>query len=59
MPATELRRPVAQLASAPVSKTGGWGFESLQACKFMSEIESSYFRMELCGIKPDSFMMMF
>lgn len=25
-------RPVAQLARAPVSKTGGWGFDSLQAC---------------------------
>ena len=25
-------RPVAQLASAPDSKSGGWGFESLQAC---------------------------
>ena len=24
-------RPVAQLARASVSKTGGWGFESLQA----------------------------
>ena len=27
-------RLVAQLARAPVSKTGGWGFESLQACLF-------------------------
>ena len=25
-------RPVAQLARAPVSKTGGWGFKSLLAC---------------------------
>ena len=25
-------RPVAQLARAPDSKSGGWGFESLQAC---------------------------
>lgn len=25
-------RSVAQLARAPVSKTGGWGFESLQTC---------------------------
>ena len=27
------RRPVAQLARAPVSKTGGWGFKSLLACQ--------------------------
>src|SRR5262249_20127119 len=27
------RRRVAQLGRAPVSKTGGWGFESLRACK--------------------------
>src|SRR5438309_12120865 len=26
------RRSVAQLARAPVSKTGGWGFESLHSC---------------------------
>ena len=26
-------RPVAQLARAPVSKTGGWGFKSLLACQ--------------------------
>src|SRR5262249_23480680 len=27
------RRSVAQLARAPVSKTGGWGFESLHSCQ--------------------------
>jgi hypothetical protein len=27
------RRRVAQLGRAPVSKTGGWGFKSLRACK--------------------------
>lgn len=26
-------RPVAQLGRAPVSKTGGWGFDSLLACQ--------------------------
>ena len=26
-------RSVAQLARAPVSKTGGWGFESLHSCQ--------------------------
>ena len=29
---TRPRRSVAQLARAPVSKTGGWGFESLHSC---------------------------
>ena len=28
-----LHRSVAQLARAPVSKTGGWGFESLHSCQ--------------------------
>ena len=28
-----MRRSVAQLARAPVSKTGGWGFESLHSCQ--------------------------
>jgi preprotein translocase subunit SecE len=27
------RRGVAQLARAPVSKTGGWGFETLRPCQ--------------------------
>jgi hypothetical protein len=27
-------RGVAQLARAPVSKTGGWGFETLHPCQF-------------------------
>ncbi len=27
------KRPVAQFGRAPVSKTGGWGFESLLACQ--------------------------
>ncbi len=27
-------RGVAQLARAPVSKTGGWGFETLHPCHF-------------------------
>src|SRR5436305_2883763 len=31
--AIALRRSVAQLARAPVSKTGGWGFESLHSCQ--------------------------
>jgi hypothetical protein len=31
-PASGLRS-VAQLARAPVSKTGGWGFESLHSCQ--------------------------
>src|SRR5205823_13459028 len=30
---TGRRRRVAQLGRAPVSKTGGWGFKSLRACK--------------------------
>ena len=30
--AVELNRPVAPIGRAPVSKTGCWGFESLQAC---------------------------
>ena len=29
-------RSVAQLARAPVSKTGGWGFESLHSCQVFS-----------------------
>jgi hypothetical protein len=29
------RRSVAQLARAPVSKTGGWGFESLHSCQVL------------------------
>ncbi len=32
-PAAECVRSVAQLARAPVSKTGGWGFESLLSCQ--------------------------
>jgi hypothetical protein len=32
-PARAGRRSVAQLARAPVSKTGGWGFESLHSCQ--------------------------
>ncbi len=31
--AAEMFRPVAQFGRAPVSKTGGWGFESLLACQ--------------------------
>ena len=29
----KVSRSVAQLARAPVSKTGGWGFESLHSCQ--------------------------
>ncbi len=32
MPAV-IQRAVAQLARVPVSKTGGWGFESLLPCE--------------------------
>jgi hypothetical protein len=31
-PAGQLQRAVAQFGRAPVSKTGGWGFESLLPC---------------------------
>ncbi len=31
--ASTRRRGVAQLARAPVSKTGGWGFETLHPCQ--------------------------
>ena len=30
-------RSVAQLARAPVSKTGGWGFESLRSCQILGK----------------------
>jgi hypothetical protein len=32
-PVLPLLRSVAQLVRAPVSKTGGWGFESLHSCQ--------------------------
>ena len=32
-PPVDRRRSVAQSARAPVSKTGGWGFESLHSCQ--------------------------
>ncbi len=54
-----LFRSVAQLARAPVSKTGGWGFESLHSCHAAaraasglgggSEAEARRFRMG-CGL---------
>ena len=36
------RRGVAQLARAPVSKTGGWGFETLHPCQLR--------RIMACGL---------
>src|SRR5258708_7453297 len=33
LPLKSLKRSVAQLVRAPVSKTGGWGFESLHSCQ--------------------------
>ena len=33
LPPVDRRRSVAQSARAPVSKTGGWGFESLHSCQ--------------------------
>jgi hypothetical protein len=35
------------MARAPVSKTGGWGFESLHSCQF---------RCQLSGIKHKPFL---
>ncbi len=29
------RRGVARIGRAPVSKTGGWGFESLRPCQYL------------------------
>jgi hypothetical protein len=37
LPLKSLKRSVAQLARAPVSKTGGWGFESLHSCQRMAK----------------------
>ena len=34
-------RSVAQLARAPVSKTGGCGFESLHSCQYLKHLEKS------------------
>ncbi len=36
-PRLEKNRAVAQLARAPDSKSGGWGFESLQPCIALKE----------------------
>src|SRR3954453_5900718 len=36
------RRSVAQLARAPVSKTGGWGFESLHSCQRIQILTASF-----------------
>ncbi len=41
--APRFNRPVAPTARAAVSKTAGWGFESLLACQFQTGIYLSMF----------------
>jgi hypothetical protein len=37
-------RAVAQLARVPVSKTGGWGFESLLPCEYGPRLAGNWRR---------------
>src|SRR5262245_46535945 len=37
-------RSVAQLVRAPVSKTGGWGFESLHSCQLHQQLSKTWKR---------------
>ena len=45
------RRSVAQLARAPVSKTGGWGFESLHSCQRQRSVVGNQ-RLEVPSARP-------